>query len=172
MRIGYLVSLRDENDAQRLLSESGVDETVADLSRERRQRLGRTIEKLRPGDVLVVPNLWHVSPSMLGLIKSLDAVHRAGAGLHVVSEGWLAANSDLSFAGRLMAFERERRSERRAFAKAGTRRGLSDAQIAEAVRMIEEGSLTLAEVADKIGCSVPTLHRARRRVEARGKKQA
>lgn len=175
MKIGYVNSRVDGDFDQDVafLKRSGCDEVVIDLSGERRKRLADTIERLRPGDTLEALALECLGSSALSLVSVLSRIHDRGAGIDIGSVHDIVRvrhrNGGLLLAAQLMAFEVARRPHRRKFStEAGSRRGLSDAQINKARELMQDPALTMQEVAAEIGCSVPTLYRARTRIKSEG----
>ena len=148
------------------------EEKVSGAKRDRPE-LGRLLDHLRPGDVLIVTRLDRLARSTTDLLHIAERLKEIGAGLRSLAEPWADTTSPAGrmiltiFAG-IADFERslisERTSAGRAAAKAkGVRFGpkptLTSDQVTHAKRMIEEGQ-SVSEVARLLGVHRATLYRA------------
>jgi DNA invertase Pin-like site-specific DNA recombinase len=164
MKIGYLVTespLCAEDELT--LKASGCDETVIDLTGERRKKLAPLIGKLRPGDTLVITDFAALASALQPLITHLAEIWDTGANLETLIPQRRMRNGELQWAQMLRDFELQRRKVRRTYsAESGQRHGLTEAQKDRARELIDEGEMTMQEIARAIGCSPPTLYRAQR----------
>jgi DNA invertase Pin-like site-specific DNA recombinase len=137
----------------------------------KRPKLKLALKAARPGDVLVVWRFDRLTRSLLQLLETEDKLRRRGVELRSLTEA-----VDLSTPhGRLMfqiqgaAGEYEWRQlllrtnaglvAARARGRAGGRpRSISDAEIAEAMALMES-SMKVPEIARRLGISKPTLYR-------------
>jgi len=92
--IGYFRTRMDHErtaSAQRqALADAGCTQVVEDLTSGRRweqPELRRVINELRPGDVVVVPQLDGLGRSMTEMVRRAQSVFAAGAGLRSLKEG-------------------------------------------------------------------------------------
>lgn len=187
MKVGYArVSTDDQNlDLQiQALRADGcelIHEDRASGASQDRRGLKNALDRCAAGDVLVVWKLDRLSRSVLDLINLVEALHKRGAGLKILT-GQGAQIDTTKPDGRMVftilatmaQFEHELIRERtRAGIAAARKRGvrlgrpplLSPSQIAEARKMIERGKLR-RDVAKLVGVSPLTLRRA---LASRGK---
>ena len=178
MLIGYArVSTEDQNlDAQLdALGGVGADRIFSDRisgSLRNRPELGRLIDQLRDGDVVVVTKYDRLARSLRDLLDIVAAIQAQGAGFRSLAEDIDTTTP----AGRLVfhvfasiaQFERERISERtREGLEAARRRGrvggrppaLTAAQRIEVCRMRDDEHRPLAEIAALFRVSVKTVRR-------------
>jgi DNA invertase Pin-like site-specific DNA recombinase len=137
-----------------------------------RTELRKVVDRLQPGDVLVVTRLDRLARSTRDLLNVLDAVKQAGAGFRSLKDTWADTTTPhgqlmLTILGGLAEFERTlirtRTGEGRERAKArGVRFGrpkkLSPHQRREAMDRIAAGE-AVAEVARTFGIDRATVYR-------------
>jgi DNA invertase Pin-like site-specific DNA recombinase len=179
MLIGYSrVSTDDQNlDLQRAaLTGAGCtriyEEKLSGASRNRPQ-LGRLLDHVRSGDVVVVHRLDRLARSTRDLLDIAESIKEAEAGLRSLSEPWADTTSPAGrmvltvFAG-IAEFERaliqQRTGAGRAAARArGVRFGrppkLTAEQVMVARRLIDEGT-AVRETARILKVHTATLYRA------------
>jgi DNA invertase Pin-like site-specific DNA recombinase len=179
MLIGYArVSTDDQNlDLQRAaLTGAGCtriyEEKLSGASRNRPQ-LGRLLDHVRSGDVVVVHRLDRLARSTRDLLDIAESIKEAEAGLRSLSEPWADTTSPAGrmvltvFAG-IAEFERaliqQRTGAGRAAARArGVRFGrppkLTAEQVMVARRLIDEGT-AVRETARILKVHTATLYRA------------
>ena len=178
MLIGYArVSTEGQTlDAQTdALTAAGAERVFADRisgSARHRPELGRLLDQLRPGDVVMVSKYDRLARSLRDLLDIVEAIGRCGAGFRSLAEDIDTTTP----AGRLVfhvfasiaQFERERIAERtREGLEAARKRGrvggrppaLSPAQRAEVRRMRDEEHRALPEIAKLFRVSVKTIRR-------------
>jgi DNA invertase Pin-like site-specific DNA recombinase len=160
-----LVALRQAG-AERVFSEK-VSGAVTD-----RKALGRAIEALSHGDVLLVTRLDRLARSTRDLLNVLDAVSKAGAGFRSLADAWADTTTAhgrlmLTILGGLAEFERSlilaRTSEGRTRAKArgvrfGRKPSLTAHQQREALARREAGE-SLVDIARSYAVSHSTISR-------------
>ena len=179
MIIGYArVSTDDQNlDAQiDALKVAGAERIFADkISGAKRDRpeLGKLLDQLRPGDVVVVAKYDRLARSLRDLLDLVEAIKERGAGFRSLAEDIDTTTP----AGRLVfhvfasiaQFERERIAERTKeglhAAKARGRVGgrptaLTAAQKAEVRRMRDDEQRAISEIARLFKVSERTVRRA------------
>jgi DNA invertase Pin-like site-specific DNA recombinase len=153
--------------AQRIWAEAGAGRGGA------RPELGRLIDELGPGDVLVVTAYDRVSGSLLGLTDVVGRLSDRGAGFRALAEGvdTTGAEGDtvLHLFSTLAAFERARISARTREGLAAARRlgrvggrppALTPQQRAEVRRMRDVEGRRIAEIARIFKVSANTIRRA------------
>lgn len=176
--IGYArVSTTDQNLSLQLdaLNKAGCDEifeeTASGALRQRPQ-LEAALAHLSPGDTLVVWKLDRLARSLSQLIDTIDELHQIGCGFRSVTEAidTTTAGGRLIFHifGALAEFERSIIRERtiaglqaaRARGRKGGRpKALGDERLTAAVAMLQEGTLTIRQVAKQLGVSPATLYK-------------
>ena len=179
MIIGYArVSTNDQNlDAQTdALQAASAERIFADKvsgSKRDRPELGKLLDQLRPGDVVVVAKYDRLARSLRDLLDLVEAIKDRGAGFRSLAEDIDTTTP----AGRLVfhvfasiaQFERERIAERTKeglqAAKARGRVGgrppaLTAAQKAEVRRMRDEEQRAISEIARLFKVSERTVRRA------------
>jgi DNA invertase Pin-like site-specific DNA recombinase len=178
MLIGYArVSTRDQDSALQLksLAEEGcgrVFEEKASGAQRDRPELMRALDIARTGDTIVVWKLDRLARSLKQLIETVEALGERGVGFRSVTEAidTTTPGGKLVFHlfGALAEFERGIIRERtmagldaaRANGKTlGAKPKLTEKDLAAAKAMLAGGELTVAEVAEKLGVSRPTLYR-------------
>jgi DNA invertase Pin-like site-specific DNA recombinase len=173
--LGYAsVSRADDQDnaaqvkALRLAGCKRVFEEKASGGRWDRPQLHNALEQLREGDVLVVWKLDRLSRSLKDLLKIMEKVSDAGAGLRSITEAVDTTTSAgrmlMQMLGSFAEFERSMVRERtRAGLAAARDRGarlgrpakLSAHQQQEVIKAVRDGSKTAADAARLFG-----LHRS------------
>jgi DNA invertase Pin-like site-specific DNA recombinase len=176
--IGYArVSTVDQNlDLQtKALTEAGCEriftERASGAQRDRPE-LQRVLEFARSGDVLVVWRLDRLARSLKQLIDTAEMLDRRGIHLKSLTESidTSTPGGKLIFHifGSLAEFERSLIRERtmaglqaaRAKGRIGGRpRKLTDADVRAAKALLADEDVTVAEVANRLRVSVPTLYR-------------
>jgi len=179
--IGYArVSTTDQNlDAQLdALAAAGCDKVFTDKISGKlasRPEFDAALAYLRAGDCLIVTKLDRVGRSVKNLIEVVEKLKESGIDLKVLLQGIDTTTS----AGRMMfhmlasiaEFERDLISERTheglVAARARGRNGgrpakLSPKALATARTMYEKREMTVAEIAEVVGCSRSTLYSALR----------
>ncbi|MBL3611186.1 recombinase family protein [Rhodovulum sulfidophilum] len=179
MIIGYArVSTDDQTlDSQTdALTVAGAERIFADKisgSKRERPELGKMLDQLRPGDVVVVAKYDRLARSLRDLLDLVEAIKDRGAGFRSLAEDIDTTTP----AGRLVfhvfasiaQFERERIAERTKeglqAAKARGRVGgrppaLSTAQKAEVRRMRDDEQRAISEIARLFKVSERTVRRA------------
>lgn len=179
MLIGYARVSTDDQDLriQRASLEAAdcrrlYEEKVSGAKRDR-PALGRMLDALREGDVVIVTRLDRLARSTRNLLEIAEALNEAGTGLRSLAEPWADITTPAGrmvltvFAG-IAEFERsliqERTSSGRQAAKArGVRFGrpkkLSDDQVALGRRLVGEGR-SVRDAAKLLQCHPATLYRA------------
>ena len=179
MIIGYArVSTDEQNlDAQTdALKAAGAERIFADKisgAKRNRPELGKLLDQLRPGDVLVVTKYDRLARSLRDLLELVEAIKDRGAGFRSLAEDIDTTTP----AGRLVfhvfasiaQFERERIAERTKeglqAAKARGRVGgrppaLTADQKAEVRRMRDDEQRHISEIARLFNVSERTIRRA------------
>jgi DNA invertase Pin-like site-specific DNA recombinase len=180
MMVGYArVSTREQclNGQLAELKAAGCDKVYSEKAsgaRGDRAELRKVIDRLQPGDVLVVTRLDRLARSTRDLLNVLEAVKQVGAGFRSLKDAWADTTTPhgqlmLTILGGLAEFERtlirSRTGEGRERAKArGVRFGrpkkLSVHQRREAIERINAGE-AVAEVARTFGVDRATVYRLR-----------
>jgi len=178
MLIGYCrVSTIDQNpDLQRdALTNAGCERLFEDrMTGTKKDRLGLTeaLAFARPGDTITVWRLDRLGRSLKDLLQIVADLEERGVGLRSLTESIDTSSSGgrliFSIFGAIGEFERNLIRERTlAGLDAARRRGrtggrpkaLSERDILAAKAMLNEDNLTVAEVAGRMGVSLPTLYR-------------
>lgn len=178
MLIGYCrVSTIDQNpDLQRdALTNAGCERLFEDrMTGTKKDRPGLTeaLAFARPGDTITVWRLDRLGRSLKDLLQIVGDLEERGVGLRSLTESIDTSSSGgrliFSIFGAIGEFERNLIRERTlAGLDAARRRGrtggrpkaLSERDILAAKAMLNEDNLTVAEVAGRMGVSVPTLYR-------------
>jgi DNA invertase Pin-like site-specific DNA recombinase len=178
MNFGYMrVSTVDQNlgRQEQQLKDAGCEriffEKVTGTKRNRPE-LNKLLEFLREGDTVIVTDLTRLSRSTKDLIEIAELIAAKGANLKSLKESWLdttTAHGKLlfTFFAGISQFERDQISERTkeglAVAKKNGRlpgRPATDKDKIEYARyLLDQGNMTMQQVADKVGISRMTLHR-------------
>lgn len=178
MQIGYCrVSTIDQNpDLQRdALTNAGCERLFEDrMTGTKKDRPG-LIEALafaRPGDTITVWRLDRLGRSLKDLLQIVADLEERGVGLRSLTESIDTSSSGgrliFSIFGAIGEFERNLIRERtlagldaarRRGRTGGRPRSLSERDILAAKAMLTGDELTVSEVADRLGVSVPTLYR-------------
>ena len=178
MRIGYArVSTQDQNlDRQRdQLRQDGCEriyEEKVSGARSDRPELGRLLDSLREGDIVVVAELSRLSRSVRDLFSIVGQIHEAGAEIKSLKEPWLDTTTPqgrllFTFFSGISEFERElirqRTIEGIAAARARGRLGghptLDSKQVDLALKMYDSRACTVAEITKATGVSKSALYR-------------
>ena len=181
MRIGYArVSTQDQNlDRQRdQLRQDGCEriyEEKVSGARSDRPELGRLLDALREGDVVVVAELSRLSRSVRDLFSIVGQVHEAGAEIKSLKEPWLDTTSPqgrllFTFFSGISEFERELIRQRtiegiaaaRARGRLGGHPALDPRQDSKkvdlALKMYDSRACTVAEITKATGVSKSALY--------------
>jgi len=172
-RISTLGQTLDTQLAQ--LKTAGIDRLVSEKVSgvKQRRELEKLLDRLEPGDVLVVTKLDRLARSTLDLLQIVARIGQQGAGFRSLGDSWADTTTPH---GRLMMtilagiaeFERElihqrTRSGRVAAKARGVRFGrppkLTADQIALGQRLVGEGT-SVREAAKLLKCHHATLYRA------------
>lgn len=177
MKIGYArVSTQDQNlDRQRdQLRQDGCEriyEEKVSGARNDRPELGRMLDALRAGDVVVVAELSRLSRSVRDLFSIVGQIHEAGAEIKSLKEPWLDTTTPqgrllFTFFSGISEFERElirqRTIEGLAAARARGHKGghpfLDAKRINLALKMYESKTCTVSEITKTTGVSRSALY--------------
>jgi DNA invertase Pin-like site-specific DNA recombinase len=147
------------------------EETASGASRDRPQ-LKAALDFLRPGDTLVVWKLDRLARSLVQLIDTIDELHKRQCGFRSLTESidTTTAGGRLIFHifGALAEFERSIIRERTVAGLAAARsRGryggrpkvMTDDTLLAAKALLQEGRLTVQEVAKQLRISPATLYK-------------
>jgi DNA invertase Pin-like site-specific DNA recombinase len=176
--VGYARVSTREQDLSGQLAElraagcAKVFKEKASGARGDRAELRRIVDRLQPGDVLVVTRLDRLARSTRDLLNIMASVTDLGAGFRSLKDSWADTTTPhgrlmLTVLGGLAEFEREliraRTGEGRERAKArgvrfGRPRKLSPHQRREAIERINAGE-PVADVARTFGINRSTLYR-------------
>jgi DNA invertase Pin-like site-specific DNA recombinase len=153
--------------AERIFSET-ISGTAA-----YRPELEAALTYARAGDVLVVHSLSRIGRNVRQLIETVDQMTAKGIALQSLTEAVDTTSPSgrlwLNFLSSMHQFEVEQLRMRtrhglaaaRARGRVGGRpRSLDDRKLTVAKALIAEGTLTIAEVANQVGCAPATLYRA------------
>ena len=177
MRIGYArVSTQDQNlDRQRdQLRQDGCDriyEEKVSGAKSDRPELGRMLDALREGDIIVVSELSRLSRSVRDLFSIVGQIHGAGAEIKSLKEPWLDTTTPqgrllFTFFSGISEFERDlirqRTIEGMAAARTrghnGGRPALDAKKVKLALKMYDSKTCTVAEITTVTGVSKTALY--------------
>ena len=178
MRIGYArVSTQDQNlDRQRdQLRQDGCERVYEEKvsgAKSDRPELGRMLDALREGDVVVVAELSRLSRSVRDLFDIVGRIDAVGAQIKSLKEPWLDTTTPhgrllFTFFSGISEFERDlirqRTLEGMAAARARGRLGgcptLDPKQVDLAIKMYDSKACTVAEITKAPGVSKSALYR-------------
>ena len=178
MHIGYArISTGEQNlDLQTdALEEAGCERFFTDEvsgAEWERPGLGRAMDQLRDGDVLVVWKLDRLGRSMKDLIAQVERVEELGAQFKSLQEGidTTTASGRLTFHifGALAEFERDMIRKRtmaglraaEARGRTGGRpRAISEDDLPTIQKLMRDPDVPAARIAEMFGCSTATLYR-------------
>ena len=178
MRIGYArVSTQDQNlDRQRdQLQQDGCEriyEEKVSGARSDRPELGRLLDALREGDVVVVAELSRLSRSVRDLFSIVGQINERGAEIKSLKEPWLDTTTPqgrllFTFFSGISEFEREIIRERtiegisaaRARGRNGGHPPLDSKRVDLALKMYDSKACTVAEITRATGVSKSALYR-------------
>jgi DNA invertase Pin-like site-specific DNA recombinase len=180
MRIGYArrsTERTQEHDLQLdALKRAGCDRVfieTASGTRADRPVLAEVLQFARSGDTIVVYSLSRLARSIRHLLDIADDLRTREIGLISVTEQIDTTTPGGRFVFTVMAamsemeveLVRERTRHGIAAARArnrvgGRKRALDDKKIAVARALLADGALTVAEVAEQVGCAPATLYRS------------
>lgn len=177
MKIGYArVSTQDQHldrqlDQLRTEGCERVYEEKVSGVRSDRPELGRLLDALRKGDVIVVSELSRLSRSVKDLFRIVGQIHEAGAEIKSLKEPWLDTTTPqgrllFTFFSGISEFERElirqRTIEGIAVARARGRLGghpvLDPKKVNIALRMYDSKACTVADITKATGVSKSALY--------------
>ena len=177
MKIGYArVSTQDQNLDRQIgqLRQEGcarIYEEKASGVKSARPELGRMIDALREGDVVVVAELSRLSRSVRDLFSIVGQIGKAGAQIKSMKEPWLDTTTPqgrllFTFFAGISEFERElirqRTIEGIAAARARGHRGghpfLDRKKVDLALKMYDSKTCTIAEITRATGVSKSALY--------------
>lgn len=177
-RIGYgRVSTADQTarSQEDALKAAQVDRLFVDTftgTKVSRPELDKAVDQLRAGDVLVITRLDRLGRSTKDLLIIVSLLEEKGVQLEVLDqsidtstpEGKLFFTMVAAFAEFEREIMRSRTMDGLAAARArgklgGRKRKLSERQVAEAMRLYNEGT-PVQEIADMFSTSRPTIYRA------------
>lgn len=137
-----------------------------------RPELTKALDYLRKGDTLIVWKLDRLGRSLRQLIDTVEELNKRGIELRSVTEkletGSPGGRLIFHVFGALAEWERSTIRERtlaglaaaKAMGRVGGRpRALSDSDIAAAKALLSDSAITVKEVAERLGVSLPTLYR-------------
>lgn len=178
MNVGYArVSTQDQKpelqlDALRAVGCTKIYEEKASGAARDRPMLSAAIDYMREGDTLVVWKLDRLARSLKQLIETVETLEEKGVGFRSLTESIDTTSSGgrliFHIFGALAEFERAIIKERtkagldaaRARGRIGGRpRALSDKDLAVAHALLADGSITIRDVAKRLGVSVSTLYK-------------
>ena len=178
MRIGYArVSTQDQNlDRQRdQLPQDGCErifEEKVSGAKSDRPELGRMLDTLREGDVVVVAELSRLSRSVRDLFDIVGRIDTVGAQIKSLKEPWLDTTTPhgrllFTFFSGISEFERDLIRQRtlegmaaaRARGRLGGRPTLDPKQVDLALKMYDSKACTVAEITKATGVSKSALYR-------------
>lgn len=179
MLIGYARASKGEDQStasqRRLLRGAGAEEVYQETmsgGRWDRPELKRLLDRLRPGDVVMVWKLDRLSRSLKDLLHLLERIEAAGAGFRSLTERidttTAAGRMMMQMLGSFAEYERAMVKERtraglaaaRAEGRVGGRRPkLTAQQRADIVENIRSGRRTAAQMARLYAVSQPTVSR-------------
>jgi DNA invertase Pin-like site-specific DNA recombinase len=152
-----------------------LEETVSGRKSWKDRKLGKIIEKLQKGDILIVPELSRLGRSMLEIMELLSILLRKGVELHVVKNNQVLKD-DLQSKVFAMAFSiaaeierelisqrtREALQRRKAEGKhlgrpKGSKSSSLDKHYNEIKELLEKG-VSISAIAKIIGKSYPTVY--------------
>ena len=155
----------------RIQTSRSIGETMSGTKSDRPQ-LEAILRAAREGDVIVVWRLDRLGRTLKHLVEIVDDLKQRGIGFASIQDGidTTTINGQLIFGifTSLAQFERNLISERtRAGLKAARARGrkggrpksLTAKQIKTAQKMYNANSMNMAEIAETVGTTVPTLYR-------------
>ncbi|TGT93872.1 recombinase family protein [Mesorhizobium sp. M5C.F.Ca.ET.164.01.1.1] len=178
MLIGYArVSTLDQNlDLQRdALTKAGCtkifEEKKSGRAGTKRPEFDAALAFLRPDDVLVVWKLDRLGRSLVEMMRTIDTIRRQGIKFQSLTEqfdsesahGRFALQMHGAMAEYFLDLNRERTMEglKAALArgrKGGRRKKLSDADIEAGTAMLKAGTISVAEIAKRLGVARTTFY--------------
>jgi DNA invertase Pin-like site-specific DNA recombinase len=178
MRIGYArVSTQDQNlDRQRdRLRQDGCERVYEEKvsgAKSDRPELGRMLDALREGDVVVVAELSRLSRSVRDLFDIVGRIDAIGAQIKSLKEPWLDTTTPhgrllFTFFSGISEFERDLIRQRtlegmaaaRARGRLGGRPMLDPNRVDLAIKMYDSKACTVAEITKATGVSKSALYR-------------
>lgn len=142
-------------------------------TRADRPELAKAMEQARQGDTLVVWRLDRLARSLKHLIDMSETMQRRGIALRSLTEAidttTATGRFTFSILGALASMERELIVERtraglvasRLRGRVGGRpRALDDTKLRVAQALVADGGLSMAEIAQQVGCAPSTLYRS------------
>lgn len=182
MKIGYArVSTDDQNLDRQIdaLKKAGCERIYQEKissAKYNRPELGRMIDALREGDIVIVVELTRLGRTVSNLISIVESIHSIGAHLISLGEPWMntkSAQGELLFHifASFAEFEREMTRQRikdglhvaRSRGRKGGRPSLPEEKINMAMKLYNSKSLSLNEIVKLSGVSKATLYRRLRK---------
>lgn len=179
MLVGYArVSTQDQNSRLQLdaLAAAGCERTFeekASGAQRDRPELTRALDYMRDGDTLVVWKLDRLARSLKQLLETVEALEGRGVGFRSLTEAIDTTTSGGRLVFHIFAalseFERSMIRERtraglaaaRVLGRRGGRpRALDDEDLAHAKALLRDPTITVAQVAKRLGVAPSTLYRA------------
>lgn len=174
MLIGYArVSSGDEQSLLQhdALAKAGCEKNHVETGsggRRKRPKLRTVLLEIQAGDVLCVWKLDRLAQSTRHLLETVELLNKKGVGLKSLTEGIDTTSSNGKQVFRIFSalaeLERSISSERSEIRStlSGTRKSranrvLSEADIFLATKLLKSHNLTMAEVAVRLGVTVPVL---------------
>lgn len=178
MLIGYAraLDLEDEPDVQRLaLQHAGCEtvfyETASGKSGTKRPELDAVLKCLRPGDILTVWRLDRLGRSLIETTRTIDDLRRRGTHFRSITEqfdsdtehGRFALQLQLSMVAHFLDLNRQRTAEGVRVArlhgrKGGRPRKLTEGDLAAGQAMLAAGTISVTEIARRLGISRDTFY--------------
>ena len=178
MLIGYArVSTEGQDHALQVdaLTGAGCERMFIETmsgTRKERPELRAVLDFARPGDTICVYSLSRLARSIRDLLDIADELQRRGIGLRSITEsidtGTPGGRFVFTILGALGQMEvellRERTKAGLAAARArgrigGRPKALDETRLMVARTLLAEGSLTVTEIAEQVGCAPSTLYR-------------
>lgn len=177
MKIGYArVSTQDQNlDRQRdLLRQDGCERIYEEKrsgTKRDRPELGRMLDALREGDVVIVAELSRLSRSVRDLFNIVERIHGSDAEIKSLKEPWLDTTTPhgrllFTFFSGISQFERELISQRtiegmaaaRARGRNGGHPALDPKKVELALKLYDSKTCSIADITKATGVSKSALY--------------
>ena len=178
MKIGYARVSTEEQSLDRqveALKREGCERIYQEKissGKYNRPELGRLIDALREGDVVIVVELTRLGRTVSNLINIVERIHSIGAHLISLGEPWMntkSAQGELLFHifASFAEFERTMTRQRikdglevaRSRGRKGGRPSLPDDKVKMALKLYKSKSMSLSEIVKATGVSKATLYR-------------
>ena len=179
MKIGYVrVSTTDQdlNLQTDALKAAGCEKIFSDRgvsgAKTERPGLGKALDQIRKGDILVIWKLDRLGRSLSHLLSIIEDLKQKGMDFASVQDGFDTSTASgkmvFSVIGAIAEYERNLMRERtmaglaaaRARGRMGGRpKALDKSQVKVAIALANEGELTIKEICEQVGCSRSTYYR-------------